>query len=350
MEGQGASLEPAGAAMIIRTNALARAGLIGNPSDGYFGKTIALTIRDFSAGVTLYESPKLEVLPEAQDLSRFGSLRELVTDVRLHGYYGGLRLLKATLKRFAEFCEDAGIVLPERNFTIRYHSDIPRLVGLAGSSAIITAAMRALILFFDVQIPQERLPGLILSVETDELGITAGLQDRVAQIYEGLVYMDFDKALMESRGFGRYEHLDVAALPDLYFAYDIQYAEPTERTHRAVRVLYDRGNPKVVDTMKKIAFLADEMRDGLQRGDHQKIADLINRNFDLRREIFPISEGNRRMVETARSCGASAKFAGSGGTIIGTYGGKPMLEALRQRLEAIGCRVIVPDVGFSHDL
>lgn len=31
----------------------------------------------------------------------------------------------------------------------------------------------------------------------EELGIAAGLQDRVIQTYGGLVYMDFSKALME---------------------------------------------------------------------------------------------------------------------------------------------------------
>ena len=37
------------------------------------------------------------------------------------------------------------------------------------------------------------------------------------------------------------------------------------------------------------------------------------------------------MVETARRCGASAKFAGSGGAILGTYDGEAMFaENLRR--------------------
>ena len=38
-------------------------------------------------------------------------------------------------------------------------------VGLAGSSAIVTATVRALMRFYNVAIPKERLPGVILSVE-----------------------------------------------------------------------------------------------------------------------------------------------------------------------------------------
>jgi hypothetical protein len=58
-----------------------------NQSDGRVPQT---TIQ---ADVTLYETPELEILPNQKDQSRFGSIRDLVQDVRLHGYYGGIRLL-----------------------------------------------------------------------------------------------------------------------------------------------------------------------------------------------------------------------------------------------------------------
>ena len=49
-----------------------------------------------------------------------------------------------------------------------------------------------------------------------------------------------------------------------------------------------------------------------------------------------------RMVELARSVGASAKFTGSGGAIVGTYDGQSMLIHLRQVLEPHKIRVIIP--------
>jgi glucuronokinase len=45
--------------MLIKTHSYARAGLLGNPSDGYFGKTIAFTFSEFFAQVTMYETPEL---------------------------------------------------------------------------------------------------------------------------------------------------------------------------------------------------------------------------------------------------------------------------------------------------
>ena len=58
-------------------------------------------------------------------------------------------------------------------------------MGLAGSSAIVTAALRCLMDFYGVtaaDVPRHRLPQLVLDVERAELGIQAGLQDRVVQV------------------------------------------------------------------------------------------------------------------------------------------------------------------------
>ena len=93
-----------------------------------------------------------------------------------------LRLIKAAIKSFAEYCEKQEITLPARNFALRYETDIPRQVGLAGSSAIVTSVFRALMEFYQVSIPREFLPNLTLAVETGELSISAGLQDRVTQV------------------------------------------------------------------------------------------------------------------------------------------------------------------------
>ena len=51
-------------------------------------------------------------------------------------------------------------------------------------------------------------------------------------------------------------------------------------------------------------------REGVGR-DAAELARLINRNFDLRVEVFEISTENQAMIDTARSVGASAKFAGA---------------------------------------
>lgn len=40
-----------------------RIGLVGNPSDGYFGNTISITVENFSTTVSLIKSTHLQILP-----------------------------------------------------------------------------------------------------------------------------------------------------------------------------------------------------------------------------------------------------------------------------------------------
>ncbi|MGQ9660846.1 MAG: mevalonate kinase family protein [Kiritimatiellia bacterium] len=328
--------------MIIRKKAYPRAGLVGNPSDGYYGKTISLTFGNFCAEVVLYESPDLHILPSTRDMSRFQSIGHLAEDVRLYGYYGGIRLLKATIKRFYDYCTDRGIELHGRNFTIEYYSNIPHMVGLAGSSAIITACLRALMAFYGVTIPKPEQANLILSVELNELGISAGLQDRVAQVYQGLVYMDFNRAIMEKQGYGHYEELDPSLLPPLYIAYRTDLAQGSEIFHNNIRERFLRGDPEILDAIRFWIELTDQVRQALLAGKGNTIGPLLNANFDRRAKIYRIGSGNLRMVEAARSTGASAKFTGSGGAIIGTYEDDKMFQVLKTVLEPMNIQVIRP--------
>ena len=326
----------------IEARAHARAGLVGNPSDGYFGKTISFTMTDFTTRVIIYDWPTLEILPCQQDKESFENLAELVEDVRRNGYYGGLRLVKASIKKFYEYCQSAQVDLPKRNFTIRYEPGIPRQVGLAGSSAIITATFRALMAFYEVEILPEVMPTWVLATEVEELHIRAGLQDRVAQCYDGLTYMDFSREKLERDGHGEYEPLDPALLPGLYIAYQVVLAEVSDVVHSNLRERWDRGDGEVIEAMRGFAELTERARSCLLEHRHRELAEIINANFDLRRKIVAISADNLKMVETARRCGASAKFAGSGGAIVGTYPDDETFHCLNRELSRIGCRVLKP--------
>ncbi len=330
--------------MTIETRAFARAGLLGNPSDGYFGKTISITLKDFSADVSLDPSEDLRIEAHDGEANRFSSVEDLAQKVSLYGYYGAERLLKAAIKKFHEYCVSEGIRLDNRNFTIRANSSIPRQVGLGGSSAIVTAAMRCLMDFFGVEIPLERLPSLVLDAEAGELGINAGLQDRVIQTYEGCMYMDFDRELVERRGHGNYERLDTGLLPSLFLAYRTGLGKVSGHALNEIKIGYDRGDKRVVDTLGRIAEIAEEGKQALLDGNTDRLFDLMNENFDRRSSIMTINDGNREMIETARKLGASAKFAGSGGAIIGICRSDDMFNRLVEAFNRIKGTVIKPTI------
>ena len=330
--------------MIINTKSYPRAALLGNPSDGYFGKTIAFLFKNFSANVVLYETPEIEILPADYDSNVFHSISELSEDVELYGYYGGIRLLKAAVKRFYDYCMTENIKIHEHNFTLRYSSDIPYRLGLAGSSAIITACFRALMEFYKVEIPLHFMANLVLSVETEELGIGAGLQDRVAQAYEVPVFMDFDREIMESRNYGIYEPVEKKHLQNLYIAYQNDLSEGSEVVHNDFRERYNFGVKEVVEAIDAWSEITIQGRKALETGDREKLNQLINQNFDLRKSVMNISSMNIEMVELARSAGASAKFTGSGGAIIGTFEDNRMYENLKEALGKKNIAIIKPEI------
>lgn len=330
---------------IITERAYARAALAGNPSDGYGGKTISLTMANYCARVVVYEWPELEIIPSASEGVQFHSLADLSVDVGRNGYYGALRLVKASIKRFYDYCVEHKIELPDQNFSIRYETDVPRGVGMAGSSAIIVATFRALMRFYEVEISQPVLPDWILSVEKIELGIEGGLQDRVAQVYGGLTYMNFDSEFTARHSHGEYVSLDASQLPPLYLAFQTDLAEPSDVVHNDLRARYNAGDQAVHAAMKELANITDAARAAIESGDVAALAQQIDANFDVRDRIMKVVAGHKAMVMAARGAGASANFAGSGGAILGTYSGdKADFERLKSSLGALGCKVIVPRV------
>jgi glucuronokinase len=83
----------------------------------------------------------------------------------------------------------------------------------------------------------------------------------------------------------------------------------------------------------------------MMAGKGNQIGPLLDRNFDLRRETYQLSSGNLAMIEAARASGASAKFTGSGGAIVGTYESERMFLKLKDSLELQGCKVFKPQIA-----
>ncbi|KAI5651164.1 hypothetical protein M9H77_37169 [Catharanthus roseus] len=314
------SIEMAGEEGVIKHKAYARVGLLGNPSDVYYGRTISFSLADFWASVRLNPSKDLRIVPHPiHDLVQFNSLSHLVNRLKAEGYYGGVRLLMAICKVFHNYCKDNNIKLHEGNFTLSYETNIPRQAGLSGSSAIVCAALNCLLDFYDVRhlIKVEVRPNLILNAEK-ELGIVAGLQDRVAQVYGGLVFMDFNQKHMEELGHGIYTPMDIDLLPPLYLIY-AENPSDSGKVHSTVRQRWLDGDKFIISTMKEVADIALEGRTALLEKDYSRLAMLMNRNFDLRRAMFgddALGALNIEMVETARSVGAASKFTGSGGAVV----------------------------------
>jgi glucuronokinase len=279
--------------------AFARAALAGNPSDGYGGAVLAVAVGDFAAWASVGGGAAGSSPPSA--------------------------LVDAAVARFGRgACH------------VRWGTAVPREVGLAGSSAIVTAVVRALCARHGHELAPDELAAMVLAVEAEDLGIAAGPQDRYAQAHEGLVLMDFGAPSPQV------ERLEAALLPPLFLAWRTEAAQPSHATHGGLRAR--AGEPRVRAAMARLADHARAAAAALRGGDRPAFARALDASFDERRALLDLDPRHVAMIEAARAAGASANYAGSGGAIVGTLppaGLGPVARALR----GVGCEVIAPRVG-----
>jgi len=235
-------------------------------------------------------------------------------------------LMAAALRRLAHVAD-----LPSSGFALTYSSSVPGEVGLAGSSALVVAALRALCAAFDVRLSADELALVALEAETEELGIAAGPQDRVVQSHGGLVMMDFANSSW------KVEKLDPALLPPLFVAWRHEHATHSGDYHAELRRRHAGGDPAVHGCMKRLAQLATDARDALIERDRAAFARCLDGSFDERAAMGPLVPEHVEMIELARANGASANYAGSGGAIVGTAPS----AGLRRVLEGAGCTVLL---------
>ncbi len=305
----------AGPEFVARAVVPARAALAGNPSDGYGGAVLALTFGDFCARVEARTDPKGTIRPENE-------------------------LVRAAVQRFARELDPAA-----DRVAIRWRTSIPRSVGLGGSSAIVIATVQALCALRWTSLSPDELATLALAVETEDLGIAAGLQDRVAQAYRGLTFMDFEPAADAVAGHGRYESLGTERLPPLVVAWRADASDDSGSVHSDLRDRFAAGDPVVRMSMSELASAARAARDALLAGDHRAFARSLDASFEARARMLELDPRHVAMIHTARACGAGANYAGSGGSIICACRDSAHQSEVIMALRAAGCRALAPAIS-----
>lgn len=289
-----------------------RAGVLGNPSDIYGGRVIAFAFADFRAEVVVESAPSCEI------------------DER-GGLLGGLWQLFS-----ARHLPSTAVPA----FRMRFESNIPRQVGLAGSSAILVAGLRALMEHFAVSIGPIAQAELVLAVETELLGIVAGPMDRVIQVYEGVQFIDCQRPL-RAEGV---RAIDPARLPPVFLAYDPTPGVDSGVIHSPVRERWLRGDPEVRRAIAVFPGLADRGLACLAEGDVRGWMVLANQNFDTRASIFDIAPRNREMVDVGRTHGAATGFAGSGGAVVGFVDDAARLPEIEAAYRRAGFAFLRPTI------
>ena len=306
---------------MIRGSAPGRAGIIGNPTDGYGGAMIACSI-PYRAEAIIKENDQLCLIVD-------GKKEEINWKSDLKPQDDDFDLLRAVLRYFK---------LKDLKASIEINSTIPRQAGLAGSTAILSAALGALL----EKLGREHSPyytaELNRTIELRYMKTHCGYQDAYMTTFGGLNFLSFrGKAYykeLENEVYAAVEELTAPEMPFVIAHTGIQHHSGD--FHRPIRERWLEGEKEVVKGYEQIAELAIKGKRALIEGNWEELGRLMNKNHEIQDELRFSGEQNNRLIEAARggkALGAKLAGAGGGGTIIALT---LHPEETRQALEEAG--------------
>lgn len=299
----------------------ARANLIGNPSDLYGGAVLGCAV-PCRARVEVCDADRLEIATDGAEfvIASHG-------DLRLQGD-------RFDIARAALAAQPA---LPQAH--IAYDSEIPFGSGLAGSTALLAALLRALAAWRGEAPSLYELAERSRQTERELLGVACGWVDHYLCSFGGLRYVDLrakdaDKAVA-GEPFATVEDLapHVAQLPFVLAFTGVSHHSGS--VHAPIRARWERGEAEVVRAYERVATIAREGKTALLRAEWSRFGALMNENHAIQRSLGGSGDSNERLIAAALGAGAlGAKLAGAGGggTIVALWtddDAAPLESALR---------------------
>jgi len=191
-----------------------------------------------------------------------------------------------------QFCEKYKV---DNKILIKTYSDFSSKFGLGSSSAVTVATIKALSLFYKIDISKKEIFDLGFKVIRTIQKVGSGF-DVASAVYEGTIYFVTGGKIIES-----------LSVKDLSLV--IGYSGTKASTTKIVNNL--KPNFKIFDQIKKIV---EEAKVSLVNSDWKTTGGLMNRNHKLLQELGVSTEKLDAMCLAAVSAGAyGAKLSGAGG-------------------------------------
>jgi len=315
---------------VLRCTAPGRAGIIGNPTDMYGGAVLSCSI-PLRAWVEIAPAPAL-TLEAAGETAIIRGLDDMWP-------HGDRFDLARSIFRYLK--------LPAMHARIRFGSDIPMQSGLAGSTALLVAMLRAILAWLGQHPHRYQLAETARFIELNYLEVVCGYQDAYMATFGGLNYLDFRGKQfyrnLEAELFGTVESLAsvVPTLPFVLGHTGIQHH--SGEVHKPLRERWLEGEPEIVTAYERITELASLGKRALLTADWAALGEYMNENHAIQRDLGGSGPENEHLIAAALAAGApGAKLAGAGrgGTIIALWP-DPDQEPLEKALRAAGATDIL---------
>lgn len=292
--------------MMIKVTAPGRAGIIGNPTDGYGGSLISCSIKNRAE--VIIQSDKGLIL-ESENRRK-----ELIWRNDYENKQDEFDIIRCVLRFFK---------LYNLRARITFKSNIPVQAGLAGSTALLSCVLSAVLAYTGIKINKYELAEMNRTIELNYLKCQCGYQDAYMTTFGGLCYLDF-------RGKEYYKDYleEIYAVVENISSYvkDLPFVivhtgikHNSGDFHKPLRERWLDGDEAVIKGYKEIACIAREGKKALIKQNWEELAYLMNQNHKIQSSLAFSGEQNEYMIKIAKENGAlAAKLAGAGGggTII----------------------------------
>jgi len=254
---------------MIKVSAPGRAGIIGNPTDGYGGSMIACSTKN-RAYVTIERADDLII---ENDMGKV--VLKWENDFDNQGDY--FDLVRSVLRYFK---------LYDMKGKIKSSTDIPVQAGLAGSTALLSCILAAVSAYAGISYNRYELAEVNRSIELNYMKTHCGYQDAYMTSFGGLNYPGFSRqGILQGplivSFYAVVEPLSsyVKTLPFVVAHTGVKHHSGS--FHKPLRDRWLEGEETVVNAYRDIAHLAREGKKALIKGDWDQLAYLMNKNHEI---------------------------------------------------------------------
>lgn len=320
---------------MIQSTAPGRCGIVGNPTDMYGGSVLSIATAE-RACCRIEDAPVLSV----ESCGQRCEIRSC-DDITLQG--DCLDIARAVLTYLE-------IDATSKPFHMALSTDIPMQAGMAGSTALVVAALGALNRRLHLGLHPWAIAETARKIEFRVMHVLCGFQDQHMAVFGGLNYMQFGgKEMLEQRDDEPLAVIEplapyVASIPLIAAHTGVRHNSGT--VHRHPRERWLAGDPEVIDGYATIAAIAPAAKRAVLSGDWPALGALMNENHRIVAKLGGSGEVNDRLIAAALDAGAfGAKLAGAGGggtILVLAQDCDRVAEALRL---AGADRILVPEAG-----
>jgi mevalonate kinase len=297
--------------------------LFGEHAVVYGRSALAVPVTQVHADAEVVDSPRAGIWIHAPDISLHAELSSLSSDHPIasviHNFFFAFG------------------VSPFPSLDISITSSIPVASGLGSGAAVTVALLRALSSAVHRPLSDEQINQFAYEIEKLHHGTPSGIDNTVIT-YGRPVYFVRGQPI---------ETFTVASPFTLVIA-DTGISAPTKESVGDVRKLWESDKPRWEKVFDEIGEIADKARAAIESGYIHELGALMDANHALLQHLTVSSPELDRLVESARSAGASgAKLSGGGrgGNMIALVEKNRAAQVAEALMSAGAKRTIVTEIA-----